>query len=372
MHRIKSTLCHVVGTLLLSACSSPSASIEAAQEMSSSQEDESTAADPTSTPDVETDDGSSRVQERGIRIDGRKLFVDGAPFEVRAVAWNPVNKGGTHPQGLDFTGNVERDAKMMRDAGFNAVRTYVPLEDTAVLDVLWKHGLRVLNSVYAYGGDAPSAVTARVQAVANHPSTLAWLVGNEWNYNGLYVGMSQADARSRLNEVMTLIRASDTRIPIVNVYGEVPPQEVIDSMPLTDIWGINAYRGISFGDLFTAYAARSPKPLLLGEYGADAWNSLINAEDTASQADATFALTAEIHAQWSGTGGVAIGGAVFEWNDEWWKDGAGSPSQHDIGGVAPGGGPHPDATFNEEWWGLVDIDRNPRPALAAATKGWGL
>merc|ERR1712170_189084 len=77
---------------------------------------------------------------------------------------------------------------------------------------------------------------------------------------------------------------------------------------------------------------------------------------------ATKELTREIVERSSATGGDVLGGFLFEFNDEWWKDGAGSNWAHDVGGIAPGGGPYPDKTFNEEWWGIVDIDRNPRAA----------
>lgn len=301
---------------------------------------------------------------RGVRVDGRVVRVDGAPFHVQGVCWNPVRRGGVHPTDLDFSGAAAVDIPLMAAAGVNAVRTYEPLRDAAVLDALYSRGIYVLNTVYPYGGSSVSAASELVTALRDHPAILMWVIGNEWNYNGLYVGLSHEEALVRLNAVAAAVRAADPAHPIATVYGELPSADTIARMPDIDVWGLNVYRGLGFGTLFEDWARLSPKRFFLAEYGADAWNATVAREDTASQAEATRALTALIrqHSAALSADGTCAGGAIFEWADEWWKDPEGSPTVHDVGGSAPGGGPHPDATFNEEWWGLLDVDRNPRPA----------
>ncbi len=321
------------------------------------------AVDDTDTPSSQTDtDPSHPAGAFGgeISLSGRQLLVDGDPLQLRGVCWNPVGRGDVHPSGIDFAAFAPGDIALMKAAGINAVRTYEPLLDVAVLDQFAAAEIYVLNSVYPYGGDPVQVVTERVEAVRDHPAILMWLLGNEWNYNGLYVGLSHEDSVQRIREATALVRAADSAHPVATVYGEVPSSETLAAVDV-DLWGINAYRGIGFTDLFDTFEARSAGPMFLSEYGADAYNALISDYDPDSQADATTALTQEILSH----GDIAIGGTIFEWADEWWKDESGSPDVQDVGGIAPGGGPHPDQTFNEEWWGIVDIDRNPRPAYDA-------
>jgi hypothetical protein len=309
--------------------------------------------------------GTDAVNE-GVTLDGSVLLVNGSPFHIQGVAWNPVDRGQTHPAGLDYAGFAATDIPLMQAAGINAVRTYEPLLDRAVLDQLFIAGIYVLNSIYPYGGDDVNVVTERVDQVKDHPAILLWLLGNEWNYNGLYVDLAQDVALARLNEAAALVRAADVNHPLATVYGELPSSEIVAAMPLIDLWGINAYRGISFGALFDDWAARSDKAMFLAEYGADAYNANSAQYDPMSQAEAVSALTLELATNGSAFGaGPCAGGTLFEWADEWWKDASGSPDAQEVGGIAPGGGPYPDSTFNEEWWGVVDIDRNPRPAYDA-------
>jgi beta-galactosidase/beta-glucuronidase len=299
---------------------------------------------------------------------GRELFVDGQPFRVRGVNWNPVPKGKNHPDGLDYAGFADQDIALMKAAGINAVRTYERLENRAVLDKLHDAGIYVFSTVYGWWQDPPSVVTERVNAVKDHPAILAWVLGNEWNYNHLYAegSLSTAQARDQINQAAALIKAADDAHPISTIYGELDGlAESVEAMPDIDLWGINSYRGISHGNLFTQWQGISDKPMYLGEYGADAYDSRGQGQvDVASQAMAVSALTEELIDNYAtASAGVTCGGFVFEWADEWWK--AGQPEVQDQGGIAPGGGPYPDSTFNEEYWGIVDIDRNPRPAYDA-------
>jgi beta-galactosidase/beta-glucuronidase len=304
------------------------------------------------------------VDQVAVTVSGRQILVNGEPIHLRGVCWNPVGKGGEHPGDLDFSGFAEIDIPLMQAIGINAVRTYETLTDRAVLDRFQAAGIFVLNSVYAWGGAAADSVVAPIEAVKDHPAVLLWVLGNEWNYNGLYTGMSHEDSLARLNEVAGHVRSTDPTRPIVSVYGELPSAATLAAMPDIDVWGVNVYRNLGFGTLFDDWAARSGKPLFLAEYGADAWNGIAGAYDPEAQAYATRLLTellvdnSVVHGD-----GVVSGGTLFEWADEWWK--AGEPNTQETGGAAPGGGPYPDNIFNEEWWGIVDIDRSPRPAYSA-------
>lgn len=303
-----------------------------------------------------------------LTIDGPGLLLDGVPFHIRGVNWNPVPPGANHPDGLDYAGFADQDIALMRAAGINAIRTYERLEDTDVLDKFYQAGIYVMSTVYGWHGDDPGVVTARVNAAKDHPAILAWVIGNEWNYNQLYANDGNtAGARDKLNQVAALIKATDPERPVASIWGGTSGlAETVALMPDVDIWGINFYGGLSLDDVFENWPNAGSGPMFFGEYGADAYNDTTDSVDTAAQAEATRVLTQAIVDHYvTDSGGVTVGGFIFEWSDEWWKDSGGSLDVQDVGGIAPGGGPHPDQTFNEEFWGIVDIDRNPRPAYDA-------
>jgi len=299
------------------------------------------------------------------QVRGRQIIAGSEPLHVKGVNWNPVPAGGKHPHNVSFAANVQRDALLMQQAGINVVRTYEPLNDTKVLDVLWAHGIQVISTVWAKADKTMDYVERQVTMVKDHPAILMWSVGNEWNFNGCYMRLPFWDCLARVRQVVQTVKRLDSKHPVATVYGELPKLHEIAALPDIDVWGINYYNELSFGDLFDRWEVLSTAPMLLGEFGADAYDTLHQRLDEGAQAHATSVLAQQIVANSALTGGVCSGGLIFEFADEWWKDGKGSADQHDVGGFAPGGGPHPDRIFNEEWWGLVEVDRRPRPAYHA-------
>jgi len=319
---------------------------------------------------------SCQTEKPGVNIEDGVLLVEGAPFDIKGICWNPIPVGEKHPDGLEYLKDsaayslesVERDLEMMAAAGFNTLRTYQPVIEPAVLDLINAYGLKIIVPVFIYHATSNDEIKRLVSELKYHPAILFWEIGNEWNYNNFYnYEGSYEQSVARLSEVIEIVRSIDTRLPISTNYGEIPSQELVDSLDV-DIWSLNVYRSDSFGDVFDVWEGLTSKPMYIGEYCADAIDNRNNAGLYApyDQEFAVVKLTKQIIAEYvSQDRGQVLGGAIFEFSDEWWKDGSGLPTSHDIGGIAPGGGPYPDLEFNEEWWGIVDIDRNPRPAYHA-------
>ena len=327
-----------------------------------------------------------------IKISQRQLIVNGTPFLMKGVCYHPVRKGQTIPDGLmtlhptkkDLV-TIEEDFKMMHEAGINTIRTYEPILDPHILNLLLKYHLRTIVPVCANCKTGLYDFSSTINTLKNHPSTLIWEIGNEWNYNFFYStenGGSGAkgtvlnfkECVTLITELSAYIKTQDSMHPVSTDLGDLPKNhrgELASLFQSIDLCGINVYDGLTFGNRFQEWKALCDKPLYIGEYGADAFNMLTHSYDPKAQAVATRFLLAEIFKNSSANNpnNVLIGGCIFEWNDEWWKDPKGSPTTHDTGGFkVDHGGPYPDRYFNEEWFGVVDIDRHPRLAYEVMKK----
>ena len=333
------------------------------------------------------------------------LFVGGEPFIVKGVCWNPILPGETFPAGLPWFAKgfdeplneedrtlIVQDLQLMKEAGINTVRTYLPIVNLETLELLKKFEIYQIVPTLNFYKVSLEDVKHLVDSLKSHPTTLFWELGNEWNYNRLYSEgshhLSLSEVTDKLVKAGNMIRQMDPYHPISTSYGELPyfSKEGEDKPGLlskkdfqridgvVDAWGLNVYSGDTFKNSQGTPRAvvmkeLSHKPIYFSEYGADAFNAHGRSIDEDAQAFATYKLTKEIvdELAWQKKGGNVLGGTIFEFSDEWWKA-PGAPEHHDEGGHAPGGGPHPDGIFNEEFWGVVTIDREPRKAYFELAK----
>ncbi len=317
---------------------------------------------------------------------------------MNGVCYNPVRKGANEDNGL-ITLNptpedlviIEKDFKMMQEAGFNTIRTYRPIIDYRVLSLISKYQLRTIVPLFAnYERDKNlNLLLKTVEILKNEPSTLMWEIGNEWNLNHFYThdfkDTTSSDTLPLKSEkeltnnqciriikhIAKLVRKRDINHPIssvlINSKSIINPTEEngCEFLECIDIYGINVYDWLSFGDRFSQWKEMSQKPFYIGEFGADCYNQNNKEYDPLSQQIADKSVVTEILNNLSAKDpdNILIGGCIFEWTDEWWKDPWGFLDTHDTGGYDAGKyGPYPDHFFTEEWWGLVDIERNTREA----------
>ena len=299
-----------------------------------------------------------------IAVAGRRMVENGSTMHLKGVAWQPygIGQGPTGNSSPPWASSVEQDSALMVTAGINGVRTYGVITDRSVLDRLYERGIHVLMTVFYGYGDTPETAIQHVCALKDHPAISGWLVGNEWNLNNLGRPINFEQASDDVEQAVRAIRMNDDTRPVSTVYGGLPSRELLSCLSEVEVWGLNIYTGASFGDLFSQWEALSTRPMYFGEYGADAFDARVGRENESLQADIVESLTNEIHGNSARIDGVCSGGMIFEFSDEWWKYASGSWSEHDTANSWENGA-YPDPGMQEEWWGLVRIDRTQREAF---------
>ncbi|MCM8812827.1 MAG: hypothetical protein NC924_02680 [Candidatus Omnitrophica bacterium] len=358
-----------------------------------------------------------------------QMFVADKPFTVQGVCYAPIPIGKSHL--FNFPSDPAKpwmvDGPLMQAMGVNTIRLYTPGDDwpacRAMIEELYAQwGIRTIMGHSLGFWDYPPAnyaeeeflvkvtedVLHMVDFFKDSPAILFWNLGNENNYSfdgrvnpwstpeidALPTFGEQSDERARLyysfiNALTKKIKAADPNHPVSLGNGEtVGLKSAAEYCPDVDMIGAIVYRGKVFGNFFKEIKRKFDKPVVLTEFGCDAFNAVTQKEDQNNQAIYLKSqwLDLETHLA-GGTGeGNCLGGVIFEWTDEWWKTSDSNRDSWLVHDTEAGWGVGAFAfdakagkNMNEEWFGIVAIapeleqgvnKRMPRKAYYVLQRLW--
>ena len=303
--------------------------------------------------------GESQVDE--VSISARQLLVNNTQYIIKGVCYHPVPKGSENYRNFD---NLTQDLALMKEAGINTIRVYEPIDDLDVLNQINAAGIKVIIGFgYDQGGknDIVSGTFVEyVKKYMNHNAILMWELGNEYNYHPEWFNGDIKNWYEVMNNAAALIKDVDSNHPVTTAHGDLPNELALEMGTNIDVWGMNVYRWDDPETMFKEWQDVSDKPMYLSEAGADSFMKIAKdgyeqGENQQAQADANANILDDVFANTD----IGSGVTLFSFLDGWWK--AGNPNQQDQGGIAPNstGVPY-DGAPNEEYWGIVDIDRNKK------------
>ena len=295
-----------------------------------------------------------------VEVSGRQLIVDNTPYFMKGVCYHPVLRGETE---RNFS-TIDQDLELISEAGINTIRVYAPIDDIEVLDKIDAAGLKLIVS-FGYNQNGVYDILSGtfldyIMKYKDHNSILIWELGNEYNYHPEWFGGDIQNWYNALSQATDQIHDIDPNHPVATAHGDMPDKQALASNPNIDIWGLNVYRWDQPQSVFKEWQTVSDKPVYLSEAGADSYMKISKAgfkqgENQRAQAVANAKIIDAVLDR----SDVASGIFVFSFTDGLWK--AGNPDQQDIGGWAPNSSGVPyDGAPNEEYWGIVDINRNKK------------
>lgn len=295
-----------------------------------------------------------------VEVSGRQLIVDNTPYFMKGVCYHPVLRGETE---RNFS-TIDQDLELISEAGINTIRVYAPIDDMEVLDKIDAAGLKLIVS-FGYNQKGVYDILSGtfldyIMKYKDHNSILIWELGNEYNYHPEWFGGDIQNWYNALSQATDQIHDIDPNHPVATAHGDMPDKQALASNPNIDIWGLNVYRWDQPQSVFKEWQTVSDKPVYLSEAGADSYMKISKAgfkqgENQRAQAVANAKIIDAVLDR----SDVASGIFVFSFTDGLWK--AGNPNEQDIGGWAPNSSGVPyDGAPNEEYWGIVDINRNKK------------
>jgi len=337
---------------------------------------------------------------------GMSLTVNGEKFMINGMNWDyfPIGTNFNYSlwnQSDDVIKSaLDTEMGLLKNMGVNTIRMYTGIQPKWVKYIYEHYGIYTMlnHSFGRYGLTINGAwvpvtdyrdpatqqllmaeVTKMVEQYKNTPGILLFLLGNENNYGLFWAGAETEDfpddeeekkfigeKRGRpmyklMNDAAIKMKSIDTARPVAICNGDVLFIDVIaEECKDVDIYGVNMYRGVSFGDAFQVVKDKLNKPIMFTEFGADAFNAIENQEDQKSQAFYMLGNWKEIYENAAGLGKAenSIGGFTFQFSDGWWKFGqTKNLDVHDSNASWSNGGYQSDFklgenNMNEEWFGI--------------------
>lgn len=342
----------------------------------------------------------------GLQVDGKPYIVKGITYMPAKVGqgyfWNWMtadeDRNGridtAYDTWVDANRNGKRDPdepvvgdfQLLKEMGCNTIRIFnsLDLNKELLRDLHKRYGIRVLLGDFfgAYtvhslagwneGTDythedqrrlMKEAVLKTVAECKDEPWLLGYLLGNENNMPSDYTGVNATRTRAAsqpkeyalfLNEVAAEIHKLDPEHPVgvgnmglglVDYYAKYAPE--------LDFIGVNDYPGPNgFGALWMRAKRLIDRPVLITEYGCDAYWTGRGVDE---EAQAAYLANGWNDIAYNTAGepgeGNAIGGIIFEWLDEWWKDPADPLDSHTAAPTMEQA--FPDGWSQEEWYGVA-------------------
>jgi len=314
---------------------------------------------------------SAAGQNRRVEIKDGWYFIDGRKFFVNALGYEIGARPGQHPKQnrIAEPARVKRDMQVIKQAGFNAIRTWDELFESE-LKVVQRSGMKVALGVWVKPDVDFSdkkvvteelAHVKRVLAYSkNFDCIITYLIMNEPMPQHIRKVGAQATV-DLWKKVIDLIHREHPGVP-VTISGNSAITEFVD-MNLFDVYAYNSYDYDGFNStLGYANAARilkeqnaRGKPLILTEFGLSVSRDgqrRYGGNTLAQQMNALPRYYRDL------LDAGAAGACPFYYADGWWK--AGEPAKHN--------------DTPEEWfgyWGYRDAGDTvgiPRPVWHALTQ----